>query len=75
MSVQLKQTRGRILGTLTIARRRAFVIIDSTGSRRQLTSLIAELDEILGTLHEVNDEYVVNLDNEEQKLQESEYMQ
>ena len=75
MSVHLRQKRGRILGTLTRARRRAFVIIDSRGSRRQLTSLIAELDEILAKLHEVNDEYVATLENEEQKLQASEYVQ
>ena len=64
-TMSLTQKRGRILGSMTRARRRAFVIIDSRGSKRQLTAIIKELDGTLEQLQEVNDEIISTLESEE----------
>ena len=74
MSVDLKQKRGRILGTLTRARRKAFVIIDNRGSRTQLTAIITELDDALGKLQEVNDELMSTLTTEEEHQHAKKYL-
>ena len=58
MPTDLKQHRARLLGNLTRIRRSAFVIIDTRGSRTQLTSLMLELDKALQAIENVTDEYV-----------------
>ena len=74
MSVELKQKRGRILGPLTRARRRAFIIIDNRVSRTQPTAIITELDDAVGKLQEVNDELMSTLITEEEHLHAKKYL-
>ena len=58
MSEKLRQKRGRLLGALTRVRRRAFVLVDSIGSRTELGKLLSELDIALQALEEVNEKYI-----------------
>ena len=62
------------MGTLTRARRKAFVIIDNRGSRTQLTAIITELDDALGKLQEVNDELMSTLTTEEEHEHAKKYL-
>ena len=63
---QLKQKRGRFLASLTRARRRASVLVDSRGSRTQLASVIPELNGALQQLEEVTDTLSSVLTTEEE---------
>ena len=62
----LKNSRARKLGTLTRARRRAFIIIEAKGSRTQLGEILKELDVTLDAVQEVHDKYVDLLTEEDE---------
>ncbi|XP_043242111.1 uncharacterized protein LOC122391871 [Amphibalanus amphitrite] len=60
----LKNERALKKGNLTRTRRRAFVLIDSVGSKRELRSMLKELDTALQDVLEVNLKLRGELDNE-----------
>ena len=70
----LKQKRGRQLGALTRLRRQAAVLIDSRGSRSRLMSIFTDLDNVLGKLQELNDEYSA-LVSAEEKTEAAKYIE
>ena len=75
MSVpEAKQRRARQLGALTRLRRQAFVLIDSRGSRSRLTSILSDLNDALGKLEELNDDYSALLTSEEDKKEAQQYL-
>ena len=74
MSVpEVKQRRARQLGALTRLRRQAFVLIESRGSRSRLASIFPELDNALGKLEELNDEYSALLTSDEDRTEAEKY--
>ena len=73
MPVELKQRRGRLLAALTRVRRRAFVLIETRGSRTQLGSILAELDGAIEAIQEITDEYVGTLESQDDQDQAKKY--
>ena len=71
----LKKKRALKKGNLTRTRRRAFVLIDSRGSKRELNCILKDLDEALNDVLEVNLEYVSILEDEEELKSATEYEQ
>ena len=62
---ELKKARARKLGTLTRTRRRAFIIIESKGSRTELTKVLKELDLALEAVQEAHDHCTTYMSEEE----------
>ena len=74
MSAQeAKQKRARLLGNLTRLRRQAYVVVESSGSRTRLISLISELNGALGAVQEANDCFISFLTEDEEKNEAQKY--
>ena len=65
---ELKKARARKLGTLTRTRRRAFIIIESKGSRTELTKVLKELDLALEAVQEAHDHCTTYKSEEEEDI-------
>ena len=55
--MSLKSERALRKGNLTRTRRRAFVLVDTAGSKRELCSVLKDLDVALQALLEVNEKH------------------
>ena len=71
----LKSLRALKKGNLTRTRRRAFVLVDSVGSKRELRSVLRELDDALQEVLEANLKYAVTLQDEGKTKKSEEYGQ
>ena len=64
----LKRVRGQKLAGLTRVRRRALVLIDTSGSKTQLTALMKELDDSLQEVVQANAEYMTKIEQDETEV-------
>ncbi|XP_043233267.1 uncharacterized protein LOC122387268 isoform X1 [Amphibalanus amphitrite] len=65
--MSLKSERALRKGNLTRTRRRAFVLVDTAGSKRELCSVLKDLDVALQALLEVNEKYGLSLEDEDER--------
>lgn len=64
----IKRTRGQKLSSLRRVKSRALILMDTHGSRTQLSSLLKDLDEAMDALSQVNSELIVALEDQEEEI-------